>query len=121
MTPAACRTLVIIACEEHTSRGETRRALNRACEMLDEPIQRVLLDVLGELAHAQLTHGNLPLDSHRRLGILTEEVLELTQATNDHAWKSPRAAAVRTEAVQVAAVALRMVVTHDQFTITTRP
>jgi hypothetical protein len=61
--------------------------------------------VLSELADAQATHG--PFHSaHEGYAVLLEEVDEL----KDEVWKSPKKrnlAAMRREAIQVAAMALR--------------
>lgn len=103
---------------ERATDGERRRALIRVVELLDADVQGALLDVLAEALAGEGKHGPLPPHVHRRLAVLTEEVMELIQATNDHAWKAPNAPAVRAETVQVAAVALRMISAHDRFTLT---
>lgn len=118
MTRTATETAIRLATETHATPGDIRRALVKVAELLDPEVQTAVLHVLAEALRAALLHGPLPNDMHRRLGVLTEEVMELAQATNDHAWKRPDAAAVRTETVQVAAVALRMIPAHDRFTIT---
>ena len=107
-----------------------RRALDVACEpdvdmarvalvtgSDDALLNRALLDVLAECESAEAKHGRLPFDPFQRLSILLEEVGEASKATNEHLWTSPNAAAVRNELVQVASVALRMVVAHDLSTI----
>ncbi len=121
MTRAATETAIRLVSDlrvTHATPGDVRRTLVRVAELLDPEVQDALLDVVREALRAAVLHGPLPNDMHRRLGVLTEEVMELAQATNDHAWKRPNAAAVRTETVQVAAVALRMIPAHDRFTIT---
>ena len=118
MTRAAKETAIRLATETHATPGDVRRALVRVADLLDADLQTAILHVVAEALRADLLHGALPHDPHRRLGVLTEEVLELNQAVNDHAWKRPDAAAVRLEVVQVAAVALRMILAHDLFTIT---
>lgn len=123
MTRAALQTALRIALDARsrdTTEGECRRALHRLIDLLDADTQAALTDVIGEALSGEIVHGELPPHVHRRLAVLTEEVLELTQAINDHAWKAPNAAAVRVETVQVAAVALRMIPAHDRFTLSPR-
>lgn len=123
MNRAATETALRIAREGQATvagGGSPRRALGHLLELVDDDLRGAVLDVLAEVLAGELSHGPLPVDPHRRIAVLTEEVLELMQATNDHAWVSPRAAAVRAEMVQVAAVSLRMIPVHDHFTITPR-
>ena len=115
MTRTARETVVRIVEQDHAP--TTRRLLTQIVGLLDEDVQRALVDVLGEACRGELEHGALPTHAHRRLGVLTEEFAELATAINDHAWVSPNPTAVRAETVQVAAVALRMVVSHDRFTL----
>ena len=130
MTPVARQTALAIVggLPERATDGERRRVLVRVVEMLDPDLQGALLDVVAESLAAEDAHGDLPPRAHARLGIATEEVLEaaheligralaLNRAINDHAWQRPDAARVRAETVQVSSVALRMVVSHDRFTL----
>ena len=115
MTETARKTVVRLADEDVHSTA--RALLIQMIGLLDTGLHTALVDVVAEACRAQLEHGSLPPDAHRRLGVLTEEFAELATAINDHAWVSPNAIAVREETVQIAATALRMVVRHDQFTI----
>ena len=130
MTPVACQTALAIigGLPDRPTEGERRRVLIRVVEMLDPALQGALLDVVAESLSAEETHGTLPARAHARLGIATEEVLEaaqeliggalgLTRAINEHSWQRPDAVRVRAEIVQVCSVTLRMVVSHDQFTL----
>jgi NTP pyrophosphatase (non-canonical NTP hydrolase) len=69
---------------------------------------RALADSYREIIAAEEQHGALPASMHQQLGILTEEVGELGQAVNHNLWVAPNHAAIRTEALQVAAVAIRI-------------
>lgn len=62
----------------------------------------VLAECTAEIDRAAAKYGAFT-SSHEGLGVLTEEVMELTRAIHANALES-----IRMEAIQVAAVALRL-------------
>lgn len=80
-------------------------------------MDRVLAEVFEELKCAQLLHPQWPTDPLHAVAILGEEYGELVQsvlqASYEHEKSTP--AHVRIEAIQTAAMALRFLLSLDQY------
>ena len=80
-------------------------------------MENVLKEVLAEVRRAQTRHPKWPTDPLHAVAILGEEYGELVQsvlqASDEHEVSTP--AAVRMEAIQTAAMALRFLLSLDQY------
>lgn len=74
-------------------------------------------DVLAELARAESLHPAWPTDPLHALDVLGEEFGELTKAMLDLVYSPAKATRedVRSEAIQTAAMALRLVINLDRY------
>ena len=72
--------------------------------------REALHEILWELGHAEILHPNWPADVIHQAAIVAEEAGELVQAANDHVYKAPCPDRLRTEAVQLGAMAIRFLI-----------
>lgn len=72
--------------------------------------------VLEELAKAEEKHPGWPEDPFHALAILSEEVGELNQAVLQYTYEEGTSAAVKKEALQTAAMALRFLMGLSDYT-----
>jgi NTP pyrophosphatase (non-canonical NTP hydrolase) len=75
--------------------------------MLKTDLNEILLAVKDELDRAETVHPEWPFDILHGLSILVEEVGEAVQAGNDYVFDNGSLHHVRSELIQVAAMALR--------------
>ncbi len=67
----------------------------------------VIQKVLAELHHAEFLHPNWPDDTIHAAAIVAEESGELVRAALQHTYEEGSAAALESEAIQTAAMAIR--------------
>ena len=82
---------------------------------IDEKIHAAMGRVLDEASAAQSVYGNYA-SMHEAYGVLAEEVAELFDGVRMRQNDPERAKAIGREAIQVAAVALRIAAQADEVT-----
>lgn len=76
-------------------------------------LARAIMAIRDELSRAETLHPTWPADIIHQAAVVAEEAGELVQAANDHIYKAPCPERLRTEAVQVGAMAIRFLINQD--------
>ena len=98
-------------------RGESTQSLLERITAQQDTQNRIINEVLAEVTRATEKFPGWPTDPLHALAVLGEEFGELTQAMLQRVYEPHKATAedVRTEAVQTAAMAMRLLFSLDRY------